>query len=145
MSAKIKACDKLQQVETQRRDRVGQQLDNMRQQHRHIEQKLVQLSALRDDKPRAHAEQGFNSAALMNHARVDHMLQKWVVHSQQEQAVLEAQCHRMQKELCQRQAKVLGLETTLERWKAKQNYEKARKEQRHLEELINARVRKREW
>ena len=149
MDAKIKACGKLQQVEEKRRDRVGQQLESMRARHAHLDGKLGQLSDLK-----THANQSatlqtatqqatFNSAALMNLSRVDQMLQKLLVHCEHEQAVLQAQCSSVQKELEQRHARVQGLEKALDRWKAKQRYEKARKEQRLLEEMINARLKRR--
>lgn len=150
MDAKIKVCGKLQQVEEKHRDRVGQRLETMRQRHAHIETKLDQLADLKQ-----HAFQStknsqspnntpsFNSAALMNLTRVDQMLQKMLNHCQQEQAVLEAECAAVKHELEHRHARVQGLEKALERWKKKQSYEKAKKEQRLLEEMINARLKRR--
>lgn len=144
MDAKIKACGKLQLVEEKRRDRVGQRLEAMRQRHAHLETKLGQLAELKHQSSQpTNPLQGFNSAALMNLTRVDVMLQKMLNHCQQEQAVLEAECNSVKKELEHRHARVQGLEKALERWKTKQNYENARKEQRLLEEMINARVKKR--
>ncbi|TOF02430.1 flagellar export protein FliJ, partial [Vibrio parahaemolyticus] len=47
MKAKLKAVGKLQQMEEKQRDRVGQQLDAMRQRHNHLSTQLQQLSALK--------------------------------------------------------------------------------------------------
>lgn len=77
MKSKLKAVGKLQQMEEKQRDRVGQQLDAMRQRHSHLSMQLEQLSALK-----GHAGQStrtvptLTSAALMNFNRVDQMLQK---------------------------------------------------------------------
>ncbi|CZF86020.1 flagellar export protein FliJ [Grimontia marina] len=144
MDAKIKACGKLQQVEEKHRDRVGQKLETMRQRHAHIETKLGQLADLKQHaNSSTNSAPTFNSAALMNLTRVDQMLQKMLNHCQQEQAVLEAECAAVKHELEHRHARVQGLEKALERWKKKQSYEKARKEQRLLEEMINARLKRR--
>jgi flagellar export protein FliJ len=79
----------------------------------------------------------------MNLTLADQMLQKMLVHHQQEQAVMEAQCQSVQKQLQQKAAHVLGLEQVLERWNKKQNYEKAKREQKLIEDIINARFKRR--
>ncbi|KXF81094.1 flagellar export protein FliJ [Enterovibrio coralii] len=144
MDAKLKACGKLQKVEEKRRDTVGVQLASMRQRHAHIESKLDQLGELKNQAGAA-ATSGpsLNSASLMNLTHVDIMLQKMLTHCEQEQAVLQAQCNAVHKELEHRHARVLGLEKAMERWTLRQRYEQAKREQRQLEELINARVKRR--
>lgn len=143
MDGKLKAVGKLQQLEEKRRDRIGQQLDTMRQRHAHLSAQLSQLSALK-----AHAGQSallspsLNSATLMNLNSVDQMLQKMLRHQEQEQAVMQAECASMQKVLAGKHARVQGLENVLERWRKKQSYEKAKKEQRLIEDIINSRFKR---
>ncbi|PKF48724.1 flagellar export protein FliJ [Enterovibrio nigricans] len=144
MDAKIKACGKLQRVEEKRRDTVGAKLDAMRQKHAHIQTKLGQLGELKDQRSNAaNGTPALTSTALMNLTHVDLMLQKMLTHCEQEQAVLQAQCNAVKKELEHRHSRVLGLEKAMERWTQRQNYENAKREQRLLEELINARVKRR--
>ncbi|HHF3146280.1 TPA: flagellar export protein FliJ [Vibrio diabolicus] len=143
MKSKLKAVGKLQQMEEKQRDRVGQQLDAMRQRHSHLSMQLEQLSALK-----GHAGQStrtvptLTSAALMNFNRVDQMLQKMLRHHEHEQAVMQAECASVQKTLEHKHARVQGLEKVLERWRTKQNYEKAKKEQKIIEDIINSRVKR---
>ncbi|XAW88896.1 flagellar export protein FliJ [Vibrio sp. CDRSL-10 TSBA] len=145
MKDKIRAVGKLQQVEEKRRDRIGQQLDTMRQRHQHMQNQLDQLAQLKSGNGESTRQvSALNSTVLMNLSRVDHMLQKLLVHHEQEQAVMEAQCHSVQKELASRHARVKGIEQVLDRWRRKQDYDKARKEQKHIEDILNARYRKRE-
>lgn len=145
MKDKIRAVSKLQQVEEQRRDRVGQQLDDMRQRQQHLQHQLEQLAQLKSGNSHSSCQTSvLNSALLMNLNRVDRMLQKLLVHHEQEQAVMEAQCHSVQQELAGRQARIKGIEQVLDRWRRKQDYEKARKEQKHVEDILNARYRKRD-
>lgn len=143
MESKLKAVGKLQLMEEKQRDRVGQQLDVMRQRHSHLKMQLAQLSALKN-----HAGQSalttpvLNSAALMNLNRVDQMLQKMLRHHEHEQAVMQAECASVQKNLEYKHARVQGLEKVLERWRTKQNYEKAKKEQKLIEDIINSRLKR---
>ncbi|MGR5231335.1 flagellar export protein FliJ [Vibrio rotiferianus] len=143
MEAKLKAVGKLQLMEEKQRDRVGQQLDQMRQQHVHLQTQLQQLSTLKN-----HAGQSalmaptLNSATLMNLNRVDQMLQKMLLHHEHEHAVMQAQCTSVQKQLEHKHARVQGLEKVLERWRAKQSYEKAKKEQKLIEDIINSRLKR---
>ncbi|MDF2152629.1 flagellar export protein FliJ [Vibrio sp. CAU 1672] len=143
MEAKLKAVGKLQQVEEKQRDRVGQQLELMRQRHSHLKMQLQQLSALKSHAGKSvQAVPAMNSATLMNLNRVDQMLQKMLVHHEQEQALMEAQCSSVQKELEHKHARIQGLESVLERWRKKQRYEKACKEQKLIEDIINSRLKK---
>ncbi|AQW59883.1 flagellar export protein FliJ [Vibrio owensii] len=143
MESKLKAVGKLQLMEEKQRDKVGQQLDVMRQRHSHLTMQLAQLSALKN-----HAGQSalttpvLNSAALMNLNRVDQMLQKMLRHHEHEQAVMQAECASVQKHLEYKHARVQGLERVLERWRTKQNYEKAKKEQKLIEDIINSRLKR---
>ncbi|ELA9711775.1 TPA: flagellar export protein FliJ [Vibrio parahaemolyticus] len=143
MKAKLKAVGKLQQMEEKQRDRVGQQLDAMRQRHNHLSTQLQQLSALKGHAGQsALSSPSLNSAALMNFNRVDQMLQRMLRHHEQEQAVMQAKCASVQKTLEHKHARVQGLEKVLERWRTKQNYEKAKKEQKLIEDIINSRVKR---
>ncbi|UUM32321.1 flagellar export protein FliJ [Vibrio japonicus] len=143
MEAKLKAVGKLQQVEEQQRDRVGQQLESMRQRHHHLKLQLEQLSALKQHAGQSAQSSGtLNSATLMNFNRVDKMLQKMLIHHEQEQALMAAHCSSVQKELEHKHARVKGLESVLERWRKKQRYEQARKEQKLIEDIINSRHKK---
>ncbi|EGR2302953.1 flagellar export protein FliJ [Vibrio parahaemolyticus] len=143
MKAKLKAVGKLQQMEEKQRDRVGQQLDAMRQRHNHLSTQLQQLSALKGHAGQsALSSPSLNSAALMNFNRVDQMLQRMLRHHEQEQAVMQAECSSVQKTLEHKHARVQGLEKVLERWRTKQNYEKAKKEQKLIEDIINSRVKR---
>ncbi|TOF77643.1 flagellar export protein FliJ [Vibrio parahaemolyticus] len=143
MKAKLKAVGKLQQMEEKQRDRVGQQLDAMRQRHNHLSTQLQQLSALKGHAGQsALSSPSLNSAALMNFNRVDQLLQRMLRHHEQEQAVMQAECASVQKTLEHKHARVQGLEKVLERWRTKQNYEKAQKEQKLIEDIINSRVKR---
>lgn len=143
MEAKLKAVGKLQQVEELQRDRVGQQLELFRQRHQNLQVQLQQLSHLKTHVGKSsRAGSSLNSAVLMNVHRVDNMLQKMLVHHEQEQAVMAAQCSSVQKELEFKHARVKGLENVLQRWEKKQRYEQARKEQKLIEDIINARYKK---
>ncbi|MCV5854046.1 flagellar export protein FliJ, partial [Escherichia coli] len=121
MKATLKAVGKLQQMEEKQRDRVGQQLDAMRQRHNHLSTQLQQLSALKGHAGQsALSSPSLNSAALMNFNRVDQMLQRMLRHHEQEQAVMQAECASVQKTLEHKHARVQGLEKVLERWRTKQ-------------------------
>ncbi|PNI02110.1 flagellar export protein FliJ [Vibrio diazotrophicus] len=142
MKNKIRAVGKLQQVEEQKRDRIGQRLDSMRQQHQHLTHQLELLSHLKSATGQSTLSAlTLNSAILMNLNRVDIMLHKMLCHHEQEQAVMEAECNSVQEVLEHKHARVKGLEQVLDRWKKKQSYEKARKEQKHIEDIINSRLR----
>ncbi len=144
MDAKIKAVGKLTQVAEKRRDQVGQQLESMRQQSQHLELQLSQLSQLRTyQSGELQQKTTVTSANLMNLNMVDQMLHKMLVHHRHEHAVMEAQCSSVQKDLEHKHARVKGLEQVMDRWQAKQKYEKARKEQKMIEDIINSRIRKR--
>ncbi|EKM33485.1 flagellar export protein FliJ [Vibrio harveyi] len=143
MESKLKAVGKLQQMEEKQRDRVGQQLDVMRQRHSHLAMQLEQLSELKNHAGQsALATPVLNSATLMNLNRVDHMLQKMLHHHEHEQAVMQAECASVKKHLEYKHARVQGLEKVLERWRSKQNYEKAKKEQKLIEDIINSRLKR---
>ena len=143
MESKLKAVGKLQLMEEKQRDKMGQQLDVMRQRYSHLSMQLAQLSALK-----SHAGQSalntvvLNSAALMNLNRVDQMLQKMLRHHEHEQALMQAECTSVQKHLEHKHARVKGLEKVLERWSRKQNYEKAKREQKLMEDIINSRLKR---
>jgi flagellar export protein FliJ len=143
MENKLKAVGKLRKIEEQQRDRVGAQLDVMRQRHSHLSLKLQQLSDLKTHTGQsAQAVPVLNSTNLMNHSRVDQLLQRMLNHHQQEQAVMQAECASIQKHLEDKHARVQGLDKVLERWRNKQNHEKAKKEQKLIEDIINSRLKR---
>lgn len=142
--AKVKAVSRLQLVEEKQRDQVGQQLEAMRRRQAHMQQQVAQLAQLKTDSVQsAFSAPALNSSALMNLSQVDLMLQKLLLHHEEEQALMQAQCQSVQKQLEHKHARVMGLEKVLERWRAQQRYKQARKEQKQLEDLINARLKKR--
>ncbi len=143
MKDKIRAVTRLQQVEEKQRDRIGQQLDSMRTRQQHLQMQLTQLADLKMVSGQS-TRNGptLNSALLMNFNRVDVLLQKMLRHHEQEQALMEAECNSVQQVLENKHARVKGLEQVLERWKKKQQYEKARKEQKYIEDILNSRFRK---
>ncbi len=136
MDAMLKAVTRLQKIEEQQRDRVGMQLENLRQKSQHLQSQLGRLSELKSHHAQQAGAAGLNSVSLMNLTLVDQLLHNVLVHHQQEQALMQAQCTSMQKEFEHKHARVKGMEGALERWRKKQNYEKARKEQKAIEEII---------
>ncbi len=145
MDSKINAVGKLHQVEEKRRDDVGLQLESMRKHHSHMQMQMQMLNELKTQTGEsAFRSPVLSSTALMNLNHVDLMLQKLLVHHSQEQALMEAECKYVQKQLEDKHARVKGLENVLDRWQKKQNYEKAKKEQKLIEDIINSRLKQRE-
>jgi flagellar export protein FliJ len=63
-------------------------------------------------------------------------------HHRHEKAVLDAECEHSRKELEACHARGKGLESVVGRWQKKQQYERAKQEQKRIEEIINARHKK---
>ncbi|SEG51656.1 flagellar export protein FliJ [Vibrio hangzhouensis] len=141
MDSKIRAVGKMTQVEELQRDQIGARLDAMRHQNEHLAKQLTALSELKALNYSGSSKTC--SVGLMNLNLVDQMLQKMLNHQRHEQAVMEAQCQSVQKQLQQKAARVHGLEQVLERWRKKQNYEKACRDQKLIEDIINSRLRRR--
>ncbi|NIY83674.1 flagellar export protein FliJ [Vibrio hepatarius] len=140
MDTKLKAVGRIQQIEEKQRDCVGRQLESMRQHHTHLKQQLSQLADLKKHSGQtALMAPSLNSAILMNLNSVNQMLQKMLVHHENEQAVMQAQCFSVQKVLEQKHARVQMLEKAFELVRAKQKHETARKEQKLFEDIINCR------
>ena len=140
MKSKVRAVGKLQQIAEQNRDRQGRIFEQQQQQASYFQSQLDVLGGLKT----GCRAQGINGSAtsvtaLQNTANVQLMLNRMLHHHQHEKALMDAECRRAKSELEASHAKVKGLETVLERWKAKQQYEQARKEQKQIEDLINAR------
>jgi flagellar export protein FliJ len=55
---------------------------------------------------------------------------------------MQAECASVQKHLEYKHARVQGLDKVLERWRNKQNYEKLKKEQKLIEDIINSRLKR---
>ncbi|KDM91589.1 flagellar export protein FliJ [Photobacterium galatheae] len=141
MKGKLKAVSQLQQIAEQQRDRQGQDLARQQEQVGFFAQQLEALADLKSGSLPQGAG-GVNPIALQNTTQVNAMLNRLITHQQHEMALMHAESQRTQKALEQTQIKVKGLETVMERWKAKQRYEQARKEQKFIEDLINARYKR---
>lgn len=140
MKSKVRAVSKLQQIAEQNRDRQGRVFEQQQQQASYFQSQLDALGMLKT----GCQAQGINgsatsSAALQNTASVQMMLNRMLHHHEHEKALMDAECRRAKSQLEASHAKVKGLETVLDRWKAKLNFEQARKEQKQIEDLINAR------
>lgn len=141
MKSKVRAVSKLQQIAEQNRDRQGKVFEQQQQQASYFQQQLDALGLLKTG-CQALGVNGtgiMSSTVLQNTASVQLMLSRMLHHHQHEKAVMDAECLRAKSQLEASHAKVKGLETVLERWKAKQHYEQAKKEQKQIEDLINAR------
>lgn len=142
MEAKLLAVGQFQKIQEKNRDRMSKQLEFMRQQHTSNQSKLEQLVQLRSQTGSSvRNAPGLNSEALMNLNRVDQMLHKLIVHQENEQAIMQAQCSSLQKQLEFKQMKVKGLETVIERWQSEHKYQKQQQEDHAAEEIINSRCR----
>ncbi|OLQ79154.1 flagellar export protein FliJ [Photobacterium proteolyticum] len=141
MKNKVRAVSKLQQIAEQNRDRQSKVFEQQQQQASYFEQQLNALGALKAacQTLGANGSAHMSSTVLQNTASVQLMLSRMLHHHQHEKAVMDAECLRAKSQLEACHAKVKGLETVLERWKAKQHYEQAKKEQKQIEDLINAR------
>ncbi|MCW8346655.1 flagellar export protein FliJ [Vibrio sp. ZSDZ65] len=140
MESKIKAVGALTMLEETQRDRIGSQLDAARQQTEKLESRLSALAELKSFH-HGHGVQSRSRLSLMNMTMVDRMLQGMLNHQVHEQAVMQAECHAIQAQLQQKSQRVHGLEQVLERWKSKQKYEKAKRDQKIMEDIINSRLK----
>ncbi|MCF7480382.1 flagellar export protein FliJ [Vibrio sp. J1-1] len=140
MEAKLRAVGQFQKIQEKNRDLMSQQLESMRQQHTLTKSKLEQLTQLRSlTGSSVRNAPSLNSEALMNLNRVDQMLQKIIVHQENEQAVMQAQCTSLQRQIEYKQMKVKGLEKVLENWHSEQRYQKQKLEEHAIEEIVNSR------
>jgi flagellar export protein FliJ len=141
MEAKLRAVGQFQKIQEKSRDLMSQQLESMRQQHTLTQSKLQQLAHLRSiTGSSVRNAPCLNSEALMNLNRVDQMLQKFIVHQENEQAVMQAQCTSLQKQLEYKHMRVKGIEKVLESWQAEQRHQKQQLEDHATEEIVNSRV-----
>ena len=145
MKSKVRAVSKLQQIAEQNRDRQGRVFEQQQQQASYFQSQLDALGMLKSGCQALgiNGSATVSSTVLQNTASVQLMLNRMLHHHQHEKAVMDAECRRAKSQLEASHAKVKGLETVLERWKAKQQYEQARKEQKQIEDLINARYKRR--
>ncbi|MGV2989768.1 flagellar export protein FliJ [Vibrio sp. E150_011] len=140
MESKIRAVGTLTLVEEAQRDRIGSQLECARQQSEALQARLNALTELKS----FHQAQGPSRScrlSLMNMTMVDRMLQTMLHHQTHEQAVMQAECHAIQNQLQKKSQRVHGLEQVLERWQSKQKYEKAKRDQKLTEDIINSRLK----
>ncbi|QUJ68702.1 flagellar export protein FliJ [Photobacterium sp. GJ3] len=142
MKGKLKAVSQLQQIAEQQRDQQGQDFARQQEQVGFFAQQLQALAVLKPGNVQQGAG-GVNPLALQNSTQVNAMLNRLITHQQHEMALMHAESQRTKKALEQSQVKVKGLETVMERWKVKQRYEQAKKEQKFIEDLINARCKRR--
>ncbi|MDX1301063.1 flagellar export protein FliJ [Photobacterium sp.] len=141
MNNMVKAVGKLQQLAEKDRERQGKSYKLHQQQIGYFQQQLDELSLLKSG-----SSEGYTSIAngitLQNNTRVQVMLSRMIDHQLHEMAVMDAECQRAKSQLEASHARVKGLETVLDRWKAKQQYEQAKKEQKQIEDLISARYKR---
>ncbi|MEL6115936.1 flagellar export protein FliJ [Photobacterium sp. SP02] len=140
MKGRLKAVSQLQQIAEQQRDRHGQHFARQQDQVGFFAQQLQALAGLKSG-CQQEGSAGLNALALQNTTQVNTMLSRLISHQQHEMALMHAESQRTKKALEQSQVKVKGLETVMERWQAKQRYEQAKKEQKFIEDLINARCK----
>lgn len=142
MEAKLRAVGQFQKIQEKSRDLMSQQLESMRQQHTQTQGKLEQLAQLRSiTGSSVRNAVNLNSEALMNLNRVDQMLQRFIVHQESEQAVMQAQCSSLQKQLEHKHMKVKGLEKVVESWQTELKIQKQQLEDNATEEIVNSRFK----
>ncbi|KLN66225.1 MULTISPECIES: flagellar export protein FliJ [Vibrio] len=140
MQSKIQAIERFQKIEQKKRDLMSQQLELVRQQQTQAENQLEQLIELRKlSAPKSCSGTFFHREMLVNHSRVDQMINKLIVHQEQEQALKQAQCVSLQKHLQHKHIQVKGLDYTVERWQAELRTHQQHLEDIALEEVINNR------
>ena len=142
MESKLRAVNKLQKIAEKQREQQGALLERLRRQADHYQEQLEALGELRSGCACTTLSGALSSATLQNSAGAQAMLTGMLNHHQHEKVLLDAECEFSQRQLEAYHARVKGLETVAERWKRKQDYEKAKKEQRFIEEMINARHKK---
>lgn len=139
MQAKLQAIEKFQKIQQKQRDAMSQQLEAKRQQQVEAVEKLNQLSELKKQTSPWSSCGGVNRETLLNYSRVDQMLNKLINHQQHEQAVMQAECASLQKQLQHKHLKVKGIESTLERWQNEYHSQRLKRQELALEEIINHR------
>lgn len=144
MKGKLKAASQMQQLAEQQRDRQSKLFAQQQQQSEHYQRQLDALHLLKSgcQGSGSAGQTSLSSSTLQNSATVQTQLSRLLNHHQHEKAVMDAQCQQSKVQLEKSHARVKGLEGVIERWQAKQRFEEARKAQRQLEDLINARYRR---
>jgi len=140
MRLKLQALEKYHKLEQDKKNLTLQQLDSMHREQAHSAGQLQRLQQLRKQTVMKPGSGGaFCREMLLNYSRVDQMLGKMILHQEQEQALKKAQCTSLQKQLEQKQARLKGLENTLEHWQKEFQFQEQKLEDLALEELINTR------
>ncbi|WP_305404623.1 flagellar export protein FliJ [Photobacterium leiognathi] len=141
----VRAVEQLQRLSEQKRDKLSAIYQQQRQQVDNYQQQLQLLSLLKQHYTGIEQTHGvtINSAMLTNSNQLTSQLTTMIDHHQHEQAIMSAECDHSAQQLQDSNQQVKRFEEVKKRWLAKQQYEKARKEQKQLEELINLRCKKR--
>ncbi|WP_318472555.1 flagellar export protein FliJ [Photobacterium leiognathi] len=141
----VRAVEQLQRLSEQKRDKLSAIYQQQRQQVDNYQQQLQLLSQLKQHYTGTEQTYGatINSAMLTNSDQLTSQLTTMIDHHQHEQAIMSAECDHSAQQLQASNQQVKRFEEVKKRWLAKQQYEKARKEQKQLEELINLRCKNR--
>ncbi|WP_305457921.1 flagellar export protein FliJ [Photobacterium leiognathi] len=141
----VRAVEQLQRLSEQKRDKLSAIYQQQRQQVDNYQQQLQLLSQLKQHYTGTAQTYGatMNSAMLTNSNQLTSQLTTMIDHHKHEQAIMSAECDHSAQQLQASNQQVKRFEEVKKRWLAKQQYEKARKEQKQLEELINLRCKKR--
>jgi flagellar export protein FliJ len=142
VDSKLRVVSKLQKLAEQQREQQSRLLDQLRHRAEHYQQQLNLLGELQSGCRQNAVPGACNSVTLQNTAGARSMLAGALNHHRHEKAVLDAECEHSRKELEACHARVKGLESVVGRWQKKQQYERAKQEQKRIEEIINARHKK---
>ncbi|MDN3612776.1 flagellar export protein FliJ [Vibrio ostreicida] len=114
MEEKWLAVEKFHKLEQKKRDIMSTQLESMRKKQATASLHLDQLSVLKGQmkpKPLQSNGVGLHREAFINCSRVDQMLGKMILHQEQEQALMEAECLSLTHQLATKYKRVKILET----------------------------------
>lgn len=139
MNDKLQVANKLLKIAQKRRDQQGMTFEQLRRQTDHYQHQLDTLHQLNHERLQSTTSGQLDSVSLQNMDASQAMLLHVFTHHQQEKALLDAECRRSKQQLAYCHSKVKGLETLVERWEKKQRYEDAKREQKRIEDVINAR------
>ncbi|WP_157810377.1 flagellar export protein FliJ [Vibrio sp. HA2012] len=131
---------KLQKLAEKQREQKGMLLEQMKRHVDHYQRQLDALGELQSGCASvAQGKGACNSMILNNTIEAQAMLNGALRHHRHEKAILDAEYEFSRKQLQASHIRVKYLEQVTERWKKKQQYENAKKEQKRIEDIINAR------
>lgn len=138
MQDKIRLLSRVQKLVEKQKEQQSQLLLQHRNQRTLYQDKLNTLSQLKQTN---HPQQ-LDSMALQNAANVQLMLNKMERHYASEIAIVESEEQALQNELTRQHARSKGLEMVMERWSRRQQYEQAKADQKLMEDIISARLKR---